>query len=96
MPVESETEARTVVAEIARGGLAELAGHYAAHEARGEITLVVGPAAEDATDAEDLDAQLRRALAAHSVKDAVAVVAGATGLPRRLVYARALELGQAG
>ena len=82
--------------EVRRGGLAELAAHYAAHEARGEITLVVGPAAEDAADAEDLDAQLQRALAVHSVKDAAAMVAGATGLPRRVVYARALALGSAG
>lgn len=82
--------------EVRRGGLAQLAGHYATHEARGEITLVVGPAGEDAADAEDLDAQLRRALATGSVKDAAAVVAAATGLPRRLVYARALELGSAG
>ena len=79
--------------EVRRGGLAELAAHYGTHEARGEITLVVGPAAEDATDADDLDAQLRRALATHSVKDAAALVAVATGLPRRLVYARALEVG---
>ena len=80
--------------EVRRGGLAELAAHYAGHEARGEITLVVGPAPEEATGAEDLDAQLRRALSTQSVKDAAAMVATATGLPRRLVYARALELGE--
>ncbi len=79
--------------EVRRGGLAELAAHYAGHEARGEITLVVGPAPEETVGAEDLDAQLRRALETGSIKDAAAVVAAATGLPRRLVYARALELG---
>ena len=78
--------------EVRRGGLAELAAHYAANAARGEITVVVGPAAEEATDAEDLDGQLRRALAGASVRDAAALVAAATGLPRKLVYARALEL----
>ncbi len=77
--------------EVRRAPLAELAAHYAATPARGEITVLVGPPAQD--DPEDLDGRLRAALAAHSVKDAAALVAGATGLPRRVVYARALELG---
>ena len=81
--------------EVRRGGLAELAAHYAANAARGEITVLLGPAAEEDTDAEDLDGRLRAALAEHSVKDAAALVAGSTGLPRRAVYARALELSRA-
>ena len=72
------------------GALGALAAHYAGAEARGEITVLVGPAAEEAPA--DVDGQLRRALAAHSLKDAAALVAAATGLPRRVVYARALEL----
>ncbi len=80
--------------EVRRGGLADLARHYAAEPARGEITVLAGPAPAEAADAEDLDAQLRAALANGSVKDAAALVAGSTGLPRRLVYARALELSQ--
>ena len=81
--------------EVRRGSLPELAAHYAAHAARGEITLVVGPAPEEGGDAEDLDGQLRRALAQNSLKDAAALVAAATGLPRKTVYARALILGKA-
>ncbi len=77
--------------EVRRGTLPELAGHYAATAARGEITLVVGPASDE-PDAEDLDGQLRRAMQANSLKDAAAMVAAATGLPRKTVYARALEL----
>ena len=80
--------------EVRRGALPELAAHYVAEAARGEITVVVGPGAEEGGDAEDLDGLLRRALAGGSVKDAAAVVAGATGLPRKVVYARALELGR--
>lgn len=82
--------------EVRRGSLAGLAAHYATEAARGEITVVVAPAAEEDADAEDLDGMLRRALAGSSVKDAAAVVAGATGLPRKVVYARALELLAAG
>ena len=79
-----------------RATLPELAAHYAAIPPRGEITVLVGPPPPEQADAEELDGRLRAALAAHSVKDAAALVAGATGLPRRLVYARALALADAG
>ena len=78
--------------ELRRGTLTDLAAHYAEHPARGEITVLVGPPEED--DQEDLDGQLTRALAAHSVKDAAALVSAATGLPRKLVYARALAMSR--
>jgi 16S rRNA (cytidine1402-2'-O)-methyltransferase len=77
--------------EVRRGTLTALAAHYAAQAARGEVTIVVGPPEHD--DPEDLDGRLRAALASNSVKDAAALVAAATGLPRKLVYARALALG---
>ena len=76
--------------EVRRGTLTDLAAHYADHVARGEITVLVGPPEEE--DQEDLDGQLSRALADHSVKDAAALVAAATGLPRKIVYARALAM----
>jgi 16S rRNA (cytidine1402-2'-O)-methyltransferase len=78
--------------ELRRGTLTGLAAHYAEHPARGEITVLVGPPEED--DQEDLDGQLTHALAAHSVKDAAALVSAATGLPRKLVYARALAMSR--
>ena len=78
--------------EVRRGSLPELSAHYAVAAARGEITVVVGPAPAEAMGDDDLDAQLRRAMASHSLKDAAAMVAGATGLPRKVVYARALAL----
>ena len=46
--------------------------------------------------AEALDAALATALGRASVKDAAAEVAAVLGLPRRQVYARALELAKAG
>ena len=78
--------------EVRRGPLPDLATHYAEHAARGEITVVVGPAPEEAADAADLDRLLRASLATLSLREAVAAVAETTGLPRRQVYARALEL----
>jgi 16S rRNA (cytidine1402-2'-O)-methyltransferase len=79
--------------EVRRGDLATLARHYATNDAetRGEIVIVIAPPADDESKADDL---LRQALARVSVKDAVGEVAMATGLPRRDVYQRALELAK--
>ncbi|MBL8807970.1 MAG: 16S rRNA (cytidine(1402)-2'-O)-methyltransferase [Rhodospirillales bacterium] len=77
------------------GTLGTLAAHYAAGEPRGEIVLVVGPPSEadaDPLDPEALDARIEAALKTHGVRDAADRVAAATGLARRQVYARALEL----
>lgn len=82
--------------EVRRGTLDALAAHYAAHAARGEVTLVVGPAPAEAADAAVLDAALLAALAHSSVRDAAALVAAATGRTRKEVYARALALSGAG
>lgn len=80
--------------EVRRGDLATLARDYAGEaETRGEIVILVAPpAAERAIDAAELDELLRGALARASVKDAVAEVAAASGVPRRDVYRRALAL----
>jgi 16S rRNA (cytidine1402-2'-O)-methyltransferase len=83
--------------EVRRGSLGVLATHYASAEARGEICIVVGPAAAEVVvgDAE-VTAQLRAALdSGLSVKDAAEAVAKATGRKRRDVYREALGmLGQ--
>jgi 16S rRNA (cytidine1402-2'-O)-methyltransferase len=77
-----------------RGTLATLAADYTAMgEPRGEIVIVIGPPAEaEKPSAAQIDALIRNALARLSVKDAVSEIATATGLPRREVYQRALEL----
>jgi 16S rRNA (cytidine1402-2'-O)-methyltransferase len=55
---------------------------------------VIAPPATPASDAPDLDALLRQALARVSVKEAVGEIAAVTGRPRREVYQRALTLSQ--
>ena len=84
--------------EVRRGRLGELAAHYAtAGPPRGEIVIVVGPAARGAAEDDfDLDGALKDALKHASLRDAAATVAAASGLPRRQVYARALELAKEG
>ncbi len=76
--------------EVRRGGLKDLADYYAREQIRGEVTVLVGPAAEEVATESDMDGLLATALATHSVREAAAMVAEATGLPRKLVYARAL------
>ncbi|MCC6720002.1 MAG: 16S rRNA (cytidine(1402)-2'-O)-methyltransferase [Acetobacteraceae bacterium] len=78
--------------EVHRDGLAALAAHYATHAARGEVCVLLGPAPAEAAAEADVDALLRAALAGHRLKEAVAQVTAATGLPRKQVYARALAL----
>ena len=83
--------------ETRRGTLVELAAHYAeAGRPKGEIVIVIGPPEKTAPDADDLDAQLKAALAHSSLKDAVASVTAETGLKRKQVYARALVLAGKG
>ena len=81
--------------EVRRAPLDELAAHYEAAEIKGEIVILVGPpsaeAAAEISDA-DLDQALEQALATRSLREAAALVAAETGLPRRAVYARALML----
>jgi 16S rRNA (cytidine1402-2'-O)-methyltransferase len=78
--------------ECRTGSPAELAMHYAAHLPRGEIVLLVGPPVTSPADALDADALLREELANAKPSQAAAKVAKLTGLDRKALYARALEL----
>lgn len=80
--------------EVRRGSLADLAAHYGeAGAPKGEIVIVVGPAAASKeVSAEELDGALLQAMAGASLSDAVADVAARLSLNRRRVYGRALEL----
>jgi 16S rRNA (cytidine1402-2'-O)-methyltransferase len=78
--------------ECRAGAPEELAAHYAGHPPRGEIVLLVGPPGERAPQVEDLDALLRAELASAKPSQAAAKLAKATGLDRKALYARALQL----
>jgi 16S rRNA (cytidine1402-2'-O)-methyltransferase len=81
--------------EVRRGPLDRLAAHYAAAGApRGEVVLVVGPAAEDREQPAEgeIDAALRQTLERLSPAAAATELAATTGWPRRELYRRALAL----
>ncbi|MBC2669441.1 16S rRNA (cytidine(1402)-2'-O)-methyltransferase [Novosphingobium piscinae] len=79
--------------ECRTGSPAALSAHYAAHPPKGEIVLLVAPPGAAAAPAEaDVDALLRAALAGAKPSQAAGLVAKATGLDRKLLYARALAL----
>jgi 16S rRNA (cytidine1402-2'-O)-methyltransferase len=79
--------------EVRRGSLTELTAHYEkAGAPRGEVTLLVGPPLQAAPDIARIDAALKAALLFMPVKAAADLIAGLTEVPRKQIYARALEL----
>lgn len=74
--------------EVRRGGLDELTG-WAADGVRGEITLVIGGAAAPSAESApgELAAQVAvREAAGQQRKEAIAEVAAASGVPKRVVF----------
>jgi 16S rRNA (cytidine1402-2'-O)-methyltransferase len=80
--------------EVLRGTVAELADAIADRELKGEIVLVLDRGAAEVTKDSDVEAALRVEMRDHSLKEAVARVAGRLSLPRRDVYQLALTLGR--
>ena len=78
--------------ETVRGTLGELAAVFVARAVKGEIVVVIGPPAEEATSEADVDAMLRAALARQAPGKAVAEVARLTGADRKALYQRAMAL----
>jgi 16S rRNA (cytidine1402-2'-O)-methyltransferase len=84
--------------EVWRGHLGEAAAEFAAREVRGEVVVVVAGAPPPAPVGEALvtAALIRYREAGASWRDATTAVAAELGLPRRLVYDRALGLRAGG
>jgi 16S rRNA (cytidine1402-2'-O)-methyltransferase len=79
--------------QVLRGTAAELAAHFGAHPARGEIVLVLGPAAQLAADREQALAALRELVAEGArPRAAAAAVARLSGVKANELY-RALTAG---
>jgi 16S rRNA (cytidine1402-2'-O)-methyltransferase len=78
--------------ECRSGTPSELAAHYTAHPPKGEIVLMIAPPGDGEAGEVDADALLRAELALSKPSHAAAAVAKATGLDRKTLYARALEL----
>lgn len=66
-----------------------------ANQQKGEIVLVVEAAAQIAPSEQPLDLMLERLLAEVSLKTAVQLASDLTGIKKKIVYQRALELSQA-
>ena len=80
--------------ECQTGSAAELAEHYRAHPARGEIVLLVGPPVDGGVvpDAAEIDRLLISTLESAKASQAAGEIARMHGLDRKMLYARALEL----
>lgn len=81
--------------EVRRGTLGSMAEALGAEDApKGEMVLMLGPPPDTDSVVEDadIDAALAEALETLSVKDAAREVATRFSLPRRDIYARALEV----
>lgn len=78
--------------ECRTGSPDELKAHYAAHPPKGEIVLLIGPPTAPTVDSFDVDALLRLELETEKPSQAAGKVAKLTGMDRKVLYARALEL----
>lgn len=83
----------TKIYEECRTGTANaLREHYESHRPKGEIVLLIGPPPDTESSAADVDAMLRDLLTTEKTSKAAAQVAKITGMDRKTLYARAMEL----
>ncbi len=70
----------------------ELIAHYATHPPKGEIAVLVAQPGDKPAEDWDIDALLRAELVSGKSSQAASKVAKLTGLDRKVLYARAMEL----
>jgi 16S rRNA (cytidine1402-2'-O)-methyltransferase len=78
--------------EVWRGSVGEAAAHWGTHEPRGEFTLVLAGAAEEAANLDRIVARTTDAIdSGESMADAVRRVASESGVSRRDLYQAVLD-----
>ena len=77
---------------VVRGPLDVLASDPALQSPKGEVVVLVGPGEDAGLSAADAEAALAEAVQRLGPSEAAAEVAKATGLPRRELYRRAVEM----
>lgn len=77
--------------EIRSGNASDLICYFEENTLKGEIVLLIGPSDPDLSE-DDIEAKLRKLLKDMSVKEAVATLVDASGLPKKMIYNKALEL----
>lgn len=80
--------------EVISGTLDELVAALESRTVKGECVVVLDRGEGSDASLDDVDAALKDALSTMRMKDAATAVAGSFGLPRREVYARALEIAK--
>lgn len=79
--------------QTVRGTFSDLLAYYDRNgQPKGEIVIVIAPPLEQKAEAADIDDMLKKALETMRVKDAAAFVAELTGVSKKELYQRALEL----
>ncbi|MFO0389123.1 MAG: 16S rRNA (cytidine(1402)-2'-O)-methyltransferase [Alphaproteobacteria bacterium] len=79
--------------ECRRGTLAELVAYYDKHgEPKGEVVIVVSPPLAEEKNIADVENKLRLLLKTHSVKEAASILAEETGMARKEIYSKALDI----
>lgn len=83
--------------EVRRANLEDLADYYAGETPKGEVVLLVGPAPTREVSSETVEQALLVAMKSEvSLRDAVDKVTAETGLPRKVVYQKALAMEKDG
>lgn len=75
-----------------RGTLSTLVADAALQEPKGEIVLVIAPPVEAAPSADNLEEALKLALESYAPADAAKQLSAMFGLPRKMIYQKALEM----
>ena len=76
--------------------LADLAQSVAARDLKGEVVILVGPAAPPVVNDEEITQRLHDALVTMNMKDAVKAVSSELQAPRTRVYALGLKIKDSG